>query len=65
MCNVLVNILFLLNAGHKKWQQLIDDYGADALLNNLVKAAIDKIKELDKDIDEREAFLNKFLLSEQ
>ena len=43
----------------------IDDYGVDALLGNLVEAAVDKIKELDKDIDEREAFLNKFLVSEQ
>ena len=44
---------------------MVDDSGSDALLNNLADTATDRIKEIDEDVDQREAFLNKLLASAQ
>ena len=42
-----------------------DASGSDASLNDLADVAADEIEELDEDVDEREAFLNKLLASTQ
>ena len=44
---------------------MVDDSGSDALRNNLANIATDRIKEIDEDVDQREAFLNKLLASAQ
>ena len=44
---------------------MVDDSGSDTPLSNLADAAVDKIKKLDRDVDGRKAFLNKFSASVQ